>query len=157
MKISKVLESTVFSPKNKSGNKSQSLDPVYIYPFGDEFLKDWLWGCIREKFRQGIPERNCSDLFRRRNTYADGSEPWAEGREYKLREWYWQILQETLGNQASLDESVIGIDFSSHCLPISLCFFVEVLIPGKPLDWLHLFHPEVVCICAQGSYCLLEG
>lgn len=34
------LKSTVFSPKNKSSGKSQSLDPVYIYPFGDEFFKD---------------------------------------------------------------------------------------------------------------------
>jgi hypothetical protein len=38
-----------------------------------------------------------------------------------------------------------------------LLFFMEVLIAGKSLDWLHLFHPEVVCICAQGSYRLFEG
>ena len=65
-------------------------------------------------------------------------------------------LQKPLCNNASLYMSVIGCKFSANCISVFSASFVNMLIAGTPFNWLHIFHPKMIGISAQGSKSLFE-
>ena len=53
-------------------------------------------------------------------------------------------MQQPLRNYPCMNKDVIGIDLAFDGPSIVCRFSMKILITGAPLQWFHIFHPEVV-------------
>ena len=107
--------------------------------------------------REGISESGCCNHFRGGDARSFGANPGAEGVPHQVRMSGGQILKNPLSDDASLNESMIGPDFSVDLVSVFCGFPVKVLIALPPLEGLHVFHPEVIGVRAYGTHSLFKG
>ena len=90
-----------------------------------------MFGGIREKFREGIPQGDGDDEFGGGEFGADGSEPGAEGLPDGPGVLGGEDLHESLGDESELHVAVVGGDFSADGVAVGFGFVVQVLIAAE--------------------------
>src|SRR5256885_4234044 len=98
-----------------------------------------------------------NDHVRRLDAWADGSSPGAGGVPYSLREGRGQILQQSLADDAGLDEDMVGVNLAFDGVAVLERFAVQMLIAVAPAKGLHVGHPEVVGERADQTHRLFEA
>ena len=84
------------------------------------------------------------DKFRWWNAWTNGSEPGAERRPNQLGKLDREILKQALGDDASLHEDVIGMDFAADLVSVMIRLAMKVLISVPMSQRFHIHHPEMV-------------
>src|SRR5439155_19700345 len=100
--------------------------------------------CSEEKFGKCHAQRGCHDKFRWRDARTNGSQPGPEGVPDKLGGNDSEILEQSLGDDASLDEGMISAHFAFDTASIIGRFAMEVLIAVMIAQRDHVFHSKVV-------------
>src|SRR5271167_4264019 len=95
-------------------SRSQSEYPHFfsVLPIGDEFRERIVFCGTHEKFRKCLAQGICHDKFRWRNAGTNGSQPGAERVPNELGGNDSEILEQPLGDNAGLHESMIGVHFA---------------------------------------------
>ena len=83
----------------------------------------------RKEFRKAVVQRLRRRHFPWRRVGADGAQPGAEMPPYQSRILHGEIVQNTLGNAADLDEAVIRVDLAPDGLPVGVRFAVWMQPP----------------------------
>ncbi len=86
------------------------------------------------------------------------------GSEYRMKvepngpaEGHGQILQQALGDQAQLDVALVSGQFAAKVLAVIVGLTVRMLRAVAAPDRVHVLHPEVVGVSADGVDGLLEA
>src|SRR6266545_4910172 len=111
-----------------SCGQSGSFNSGEVQAVAQEFHKDYGFGGSCEKFRKGIAECNGDDLFRRGQSWPNGTNPGAEGLPNQIRLDRREDLKQALGNEAELDVAMIGGDLSADGLAVVIGLAVQVLV-----------------------------
>ena len=103
--LSTSLKSTGFCSRSQS-EYSHFFD---VLPINDEFRERIVFRGTHEKFRKGLAQCICNDELRRRDAGANGTQPGAERFPNELGSDDGEILEQSLGDNAGLDEGMIGV------------------------------------------------
>src|SRR6202521_2519434 len=116
-----------------------------VLPIGDEFRERIAFRGTHEKFGKCLAQRVCNDKLRWRDAGTNGSEPGAERVPNELGRNDGEILEQSLGDDASLYEDMISVDFAFDMASVVGRFAMKVLIavPVEQRD--HVSHPEMIC------------
>src|SRR5437879_1064464 len=127
-------------------SRSQAENPhiLRVLPLGDEFRERIAFCGSEEKFGKCLAQRVCDDKFRWRDTGTNGSQPRAELLPDKFGSNDGEILEQSLGDDAGLDEGMIGADFAFDAAAVVGRFCDEVLIAVAVTQRDHVHHPEMV-------------
>ena len=139
-----------------SGGETESLHPIGILSFDDEFREAVAQGGIQEKFRHALAQRIGHDQLGGRDAGADGSQPGAEGVPDTLRKGDGQVLKQSLADHRRLDEDMVGVQLAPDGVAVVAGGAMEVLVAAAAAHGLHLGHPEVVAERADQPHRLLE-
>src|SRR5271163_4219776 len=115
-----VFASFIFLKSNAFYSRSQSEYPHFfsVLPIGDEFRERIVFCGTHEKFRKCLAQGICHDKFRWRNAGTNGSQPGAERVPNELGGNDSEILEQPLGDNAGLHESMIGVHFAFDTVSI---------------------------------------
>src|SRR5271154_6517848 len=89
-----------------------------VLPIGNEFRERIVFCGTHEKFRKCLAQGICHDKFRWRNAGTNGSQPGAERVPNELGGNDSEILEQPLGDNAGLHESMIGVHFAFDTVSI---------------------------------------
>ena len=116
----------------------------FVLPIGDEFRERFAFGATHEKFGKCVAQGVGDDKLRWRDAGANGSEPGAERVPDELGRNDGEILEQSLGDDAGLDEDVISVDFAVDVASVVGRLAMKVLIAVVVEQRDHVFHPEVI-------------
>ena len=85
-------------------------------PIDDEFRERNAFRGTHEKFGKRVAQSVCNDKFRWRDARPNGSEPGPERGPNELGSNDRQILEQPLGDNSSLNEDMISVDFAYDML-----------------------------------------
>ena len=122
-------------PVSDSRGQAEHLHFIGVLPFGDEFREGIAFGGIQEKFRQALAQRVGHHELGGRDAGADGAQPGAEGLPDELRKSDREVLQQSLTDDARLDEDMISVDFAFDGSAVLERLAMQVLIPASALIW----------------------
>jgi hypothetical protein len=97
-------------------------------PIGDEFRERTGFRVTHEKFRKCLAQPVCNDELRWRDAGTNGSEPRPERVPNELGRSDGEILEQSLSDNASLNEDMISVDFSFDMASVIGRFAMKVLI-----------------------------
>ena len=112
---------------------------------------------IREKFGQGISERDGRNEFGGSQSRAYGAHPGTERTPDQIRRCGGENLKQSLGDESELDVAVIGIEFAPDAITVVSRFSMGILVAAFSFDGRHGRHPEVICESSDHTQGLLEG
>src|ERR1700674_485579 len=135
-----VLKSPCFCLRSQAEN----WHVLHVLPLGDEFREGIAFCGTHEKFGKCLAERFCHDKLRWRDVGTNGAQPRPEGTPKKLGGGDGEILEQSLGDNASLDEGMVGAHFAFDTVAVVGRFAMEVLIAVVVAQRDHVFHPEMV-------------
>src|SRR5579859_2323796 len=125
-------------------SQTENWHVLHVLPLGDEFREGIAFCGTHEKFGKCLVQRFCHDKLRWRDAGTNGAQPRPEGAPDKLGCDDGEILEQSLGDNASLDEGVIGAHFAFDTVAVVGRFAMEVLIAVVVAQRDHVFHPEMV-------------
>jgi hypothetical protein len=113
-------------------------------PIGDEFRERIALAGTDEKFGKCLAQGVCNDKLRWRDAGTNGSEPGPELVPNELGRNHGEILEQSLGDDAGLDEDMISVDFAFDMASVVGRCAVKILIAVAVERRSHVFHPEMI-------------
>ena len=92
-----------------------------------------------------------------RNARTDGSQPGAEGVPHERGKADRQVLKQSLANDASLDEDMIGVELAFDGVAVVERLAMQILIAISAAKRLHVLHPEMVRERTDQTHRLLKA
>ena len=115
-----------------------------VLPIGDEFRERTVSRGTQEKIGQCLTQDVGNDKFRWRGARTNGSQPGPERFPNELGSGDGEILEQSLGDNAGLDEGMIGVDFAFDMVSVVSRLAMKVLIAVTVEQRDHVFHPEMI-------------
>src|SRR5271163_1266719 len=100
------------SPSFYSRCQAENPHILRVLAIGDEFRERIGFCGTHEKFGKCLAQRFCNDELRWRNAGTNGSQPGSERVPNELGSNDGEILEESLGDDAGLDEGMISAHFA---------------------------------------------
>src|SRR5580658_11320290 len=100
------------SPSFYSRCQAKNPHILRVLAIGDEFRERIGFCGTHEKFGKCLAQRFCNDELRWRNAGTNGSQPGSERVPNELGSNDGEILEESLGDDAGLDEGMISAHFA---------------------------------------------
>ena len=97
-------------------------------PIHDEFRERISFRGTDEKFRKGLAQCICNDELRRRDAGTNRPQPGPERFPNELGSDDGEILDQSLGDNAGLDEGMIGVYFAFDTVAVFGRLAMKVLI-----------------------------
>src|SRR6516225_6339808 len=132
------------SPSFCSRSQAESPHIFCVLPLSDEFRERIAFCGSHEKFGKCLAQRVCHDEFGGRDAGTNGSQPGAEGVPNQLGSSDSEILEQPLGDNAGLDEGMIGAHFASDTVSVIVRLAMKILIAIAGAQRNHVLHPEMV-------------
>ena len=95
---------------------------------GDEFRERIAFRGTHEKFGKCLAQRVGDDKLGWRDAGTNGSEPGAERVPNELGRNNGEVLEQSLGDDASLDEDMISVDFAFDMAPVVGRLSMKILV-----------------------------
>ena len=110
----------------------------------DEFRERIAFSVTHEKFWKRLAQGVCDDELRWRDAGANGSEPGAERVPNELWRSDGEILEQSLSDDAGLDEDMVSVDLAFDMVAVVGRLAMEVLIAVAVEQRDHVFHPKMI-------------
>src|ERR1700686_5340781 len=134
------LKSTSFCSRGQAENPHI----LGVLALGDEFRERIAFCGTHEKIGKCLAQRVCHDKLRWRDTGTNGSQPGPERVPDELGSNDGEILEQSLGDDAGLDEGMISADFAFDTAAVVGRFAMKILIAVAVTQRDHVLHPEMV-------------
>ena len=108
----------------------------------DEFRESADFGGNQEKFGKFLAQRLGNDKLGGRDAGTNGSQPGSERVPYQLGSNDREILEQTLGDHAGLDEDMVGADLALDLISVSVRLAMKILIAVLLAQRHHTPHPK---------------
>src|SRR6202158_6394896 len=92
---------------------------TFVLPIGDEFRERIAFRGTHEKFGKRVAQSVCNDKLRWRDARPHGSKPGPERGPNELGSNDREILEQPLGDNPSLNEDMISMDFAYDMLLVA--------------------------------------
>src|SRR5215831_5102407 len=93
-------------------SQAETWHVLHVLTLGDEFREGVVFCRTHEKFGKCLAQRFGHDKLRWRDVGTNGAQPRPEGTPNKLGCGDGEILEQSLGDHASLDEGMVGAHFA---------------------------------------------
>src|ERR1700693_2581425 len=134
------LKSTSFCSRGQAENPHI----LGVLALGDEFRERIAFCGTHEKIGKCLAQRVCHDKLRWRDTGTNGSQPGPERVPDELGSNDGEILEQSLGDDAGLDEGMISAYFAFDTAAVVGRFAMKILIAVAVTQRDHVLHPEMV-------------